>query len=343
MAGVAVGLGVAVAKVGQERSRRRRLRRDRRPGIRREEQLGEALQRMALGQVDYALHRLAANNGHADPRAVHDTRKAIKRLRALVRLLEGHLGPEAARAEDRSLARTARLLGGSRDAEVLLESFDSLVNRNGARLGHRRGVSRARRLLAAESERMQRDGIGDPAVRARTTGELLALRARIGAWQLGRRDQPDLFEPGLVQIYRDGRKRYRRAAAGKASEAADMHAWRRRVKDLRYVTEMLSARDTALRNRDSERLRRTAARASELGEVLGEEHDLVMLAAWLDAAPRKGRKGERIGGGTRRELHRAIRRQRQRLRRRALSEGERLYRRRPRSLAAVARAAVTPR
>ncbi len=144
-------------------------------------------------------------------------------------------------------------------------------------------------------------------------------------------------------MYREGRKRYRRAGNGKARGPADMHAWRRRVKDLRYASEMLVACEAHGSERDVARLRRIAARANELGEVLGEEHDLVMLASWLDAAPRQGPKSRRVGRRTRRELERAIRRRRRKLRRAALRDGDRLYARRPRAVAEIARDALSPR
>ncbi|HUA12590.1 MAG TPA: CHAD domain-containing protein [Solirubrobacteraceae bacterium] len=367
-AGVAVGLGVAVARAGQERQRRRRTGephlpggaaappRPTRPGpppppppaapparTTGDEQLGATLQRMAIAQIDYALIRLRPGDAAPDAQAVHDTRKTIKRLRALVRLLEGHLGPEARKREDRALARTAKMLSGARDSEVMLESLDLLVKRNHGRLGHRAGVGRVRRMLAAESERVARDALGDPAVRARAAGELRALRERIGAWQLTGRGRSDLVEPGLVRIYRDGRRRCRRAESGKARSASDMHAWRRRVKDLRYSAEMLAACEGRGGEGERARLTRIAKRANVLGETLGEEHDLVMLAAWLEEAPRKGPKAERVGRRTRRALKRAIARRRRKLRRRALRDGERLYRRRPREVAEIARNALSPR
>jgi hypothetical protein len=78
-----------------------------------------------------------------------------------------------------------------------------------------------------------------------------------------------------------------------------MHLWRKRVKDLRYATEMLDRYDPARgrgsgrgkrarrwpkrrrRGTETEAIRQTARRADELGELLGDEHDLVLLAGWI--------------------------------------------------------------
>jgi hypothetical protein len=69
-----------------------------------------------------------------------------------------------------------------------------------------------------------------------------------------------------------------------------------------------------------------ARRADRLGEMLGEEHDLVVLAERVRA------EGHGCGRGTRRALLKLIDRRRKRLRRRALRDGARLYGRRPRKL-----------
>jgi hypothetical protein len=125
-----------------------------------------------------------------------------------------------------------------------------------------------------------------------------------------------------------------------------MHRWRKRVKDLRYVAEALSRaepslreraaladprqrerrREQAARRRAAEEMRRLARRADTLGEVLGEEHDLVLLGARVRAEIDRGE------GGGRRSLLRLIARRRKRLRRKALRRGARLYARKPKRL-----------
>ena len=61
---------------------------------------------------------------------MHETRKALKRLRTLVGLLEEELGDvESARV--RSVLRDTSLhLAGTRDAEVLVSTLDALVGRH---------------------------------------------------------------------------------------------------------------------------------------------------------------------------------------------------------------------
>ncbi len=72
-----------------------------------------------------------AGSAPVDPaELVHDARKAIKRMRALARLLRHELGePEFRRVND-SLRSAAQRLAGARDAEVRLATLDALAKRH---------------------------------------------------------------------------------------------------------------------------------------------------------------------------------------------------------------------
>jgi hypothetical protein len=77
-------------------------------------------------------------------------------------------------------------------------------------------------------------------------------------------------------------------------------------------------------------IRRLTRRADELGELLGEEHDLALLGGRLRAG-RKGAAGPRlrVPRATRKLLLKLIARRRGRQRRNALKKGKRLYRHTP--------------
>jgi CHAD domain-containing protein len=319
---VAVGVGLALARAERERRCVRRRRLDRRLGLAPDERLAEGLRRMALGQVDLALERLGTGAGGApDENAVHETRKAIKRLRALVRLLEEELGEKTFARENAALRDSARRLSGARDAEVMLSTLDALIARHPRSLGRRGGVLALHRRLLAERARIERLTLGEPATRAQVLGELHAFRSRVVAWSVRDLDGIELVEPDLARLYRQGRKRYLRVARGKGDRMTTMHEWRKRVKDVRYAAEMLERRGSA------GRLRRLARRADELGELLGEEHDLAILAERVRAGARHdAQQTWHTGRRTRNTLLKLIARRRRELRRRALREGKRLYR-----------------
>jgi CHAD domain-containing protein len=135
-----------------------------------------------------------------------------------------------------------------------------------------------------------------------------------------------LVEASLLRIYRQGRRRGARLASRgrKPSRKRDaaLHDWRKRVKDLRYALEVLQREGHAAK---PGRMRRAAVCADELGEVLGEDHDLALLAGLVA----EKRSAARVPRGSRKALLKLIGKRRAKLQRRALKLGERLYGRRP--------------
>jgi hypothetical protein len=232
-------------------------------------------------------------------------------------------------------------------------------------------VVRLHAALRAERERVVQQSLADGSTAADALDELRGVRRRAMAWSLSDRPGIETVEPALKRLYGRGRRRYRRAALGSGSRTLALHAWRKRVKELRYAAEMLDRADPddrpgarasrtphgltpgraggklvrggrkrrrrqARRRREALYIRRVARHADELGELLGAEHDLAVLAARVrsqaDAA------GTPVaGGGTRRALLRLIAKRRRRLRKQALREGKRLYRRGPKRFAARVR------
>ncbi|HEX5224674.1 MAG TPA: CHAD domain-containing protein, partial [Solirubrobacteraceae bacterium] len=303
------------------------------------EPLAQAIQRAALEQLDIAIAQLGGSAGKPDERATHETRKALKRLRAMLRLLRDELGEVVYTRESRALAGVAARLSETRDAEVLVETLDALVARHPRKL-RRRGVAKLRRRLVAASRRARRRGVQDAHTRALALQELRALRSRVAMWELGC-DREQLLEGGLRRIYRAGRRRQRRAERARPRDRDEaLHEWRKRVKDLRYCSELLQRRSEELPapGARATRLARVAARADELGELLGEDHDLALLAMTLKERSTRKATGRR----TRRRVRKRIAQRRRKLRRRALRRGARLYRRPPRRFIGALRAGRAP-
>jgi len=199
----------------------------------------------------------------------------------------------------------------------VMVTLEQLLERHPRKLRRRRGIAKLRKRLVAERDRAVASALGDAAARADVVGELRAIRARACLWQLSDRPGIEILEPGLEHIYRQGRRRQRRAGrasagGGNGDRARALHEWRKRVKDLRYAAEILDRRG------------KLAQRADDLGETLGEEHDLTVLAALI--------RRQRLGRKSRRTILKLIARRRAELRKRALRDGARLYGRRPKKL-----------
>lgn len=349
-----VGVGVALAKTERERRAAARARRPRRASLSLtgDEQRAAGLRRIVLEQLDRAIELLEDPQAMPGRETVHEVRKIIKRVRAIVRLLRGELGTKRFAREDAALGDCARRLAGARDAEVMLDTLDALCRRDpklarhpgAAREGKSaRGGKAAKRREGVEALRAQlvagRDAASageDRVLRGATVADLHAIRARVARWDLRERprDPTRLLSPGIERLYRDGRRRMRRARRRGGAEA--MHAWRKRVKALRYVAETLDRGGEWRKTKGGKRLRRVARRADRIAELLGEEHDLALLArmvrerAELFAGERKQRK----------RLLRAIAKRRRQLRERALLEGEHLYERKPKAFVRRVRKAL---
>jgi CHAD domain-containing protein len=331
---VALGVGVALARAERER---RALRRHDRLQSRfaplQEEPLGSGHRRMALGQIDVVIEALEGGAAKTTPeRRVHEARKALKRLRALLRLLQDELGEQAYERESTLLRETGRKLARARDAEVLLSTLEDLIARHPGKLASRRGVLRLRARLQRERDGAAELALANSAMHAGTLAELRAMRARVGEWQLAELGGIEAVEPALERLYGKGRKRMRRAAKakGEARRMRTLHEWRKRVKDLRYAAEMLGAR-------------KLAKRADKLGELLGEEHDLAVLAQRVRREAKAGRASGAPGRRARRLLLKLIASRRKKLRKRALRDGERLYARKPARFVRRVRKAVSRR
>ena len=162
------------------------------------------------------------------------------------------------------------------------------------------------------------------------------MRARVAKWKPAEHRSADrLTEPGLEHIYRAGHTGRRRArsaspAPGRCTSGANTSRT--------CATPPKSSTSANRRTPSaSKRIAKLARRADGLGEMLGEEHDLMLLAEKVRGHKPLQRRRKR----SRKLLLRAISRRRARLRRQALREGERLYERKPKRFVRRARTAHT--
>ena len=94
--------------------------------LKQDERVPAGVRRMAAAQLDKALEHLGCQDGKRDEH-IHEARKATKRLRALVRLVRDELGDEVYALENQCYRDAGQWLSGLRDATVLVETLDRLV------------------------------------------------------------------------------------------------------------------------------------------------------------------------------------------------------------------------
>jgi CHAD domain-containing protein len=251
---------------------------DERPGasyrLRADEHVPDGIRRIARGQLECAHDELSGASKRKLHEAVHETRKRLKRLRACVRLSRDAIGDEAYRHENAAFRAAGRELAAGRDAHVLLQTLDELRDRFAAELPERATAPLRERLAEQRAASAPARGQEHEGVDAVLAAIELA-RARTPAWTFSD-DGFDALSPGLLRIYRRGRKRMRIAV--KDPSAENLHEWRKRVKDLWYATQIV-------REAQPKRLKRVSKRAHKLADALGDGHDLHILRGYAETHP----------------------------------------------------------
>ena len=281
--------------------------------LKRGESVPEGVRRMAAEQLDKALEHLACQDEKRD-KHVHEARKATKRLRALVRLVRRDLGDEMYVLENQCYRGAGQRLSKLRDATVLVETLDRLVESLGKDVPKSR-FARVRAWLVERRDRVY----GQVASSDRAVQEVIVnlgqARERLEDWNLQRQGWGGI-QVGLQRIYARGRRDFAGAYALPSDEA--FHDWRKQAKYLWYHTQILENIWPSVMQAQAEEL-------DQLGELLGQDHDLAVLCTTVLAEfPRAGAMA------TLRALARRINGVRTRMQAQARPLAERIYLEQPR-------------
>ena len=199
--------------------------------------------------------------------AVHETRKCLKRLRSLLRLVRPALASRDFKKENARLRDIARALSASRDTQVMLETIALL------------------RTEAGSAERSALDLLRTQVTQARVgkkSGEQAPRSARIETALKGvsehlkrlrlKATNFDVVGPGVEWSYRKGRKAL--AAMRVAYDEEASHEWRKCVQAHWLQLSLLRAASP-------EFFETRIALDRRLSEVLGQDHDLELLYAYF--------------------------------------------------------------
>jgi CHAD domain-containing protein len=239
---------------------------------------------------------------------VHEVRQHVKKVRAVLRLLEASLG-KAYDSLNTGLRSASRRLSALRDADASGETLEKLRIRyprvltasvvrsldRALKMDKQRAQSRVPRLLPGVVRTLERS--------TRT----VPRRIRKAAGQ-------DAMRAGMRRTYRRAREAMTLARGQNGDES--LHRWRRRVKEHWYQMRLLKG----VNGRISGRVRRL----KQLGTWLGDHQNLVVLHRQILNAP--ARFGDErtiaavLGCIDERQLE---------LRRRAYKRGSRLFAARP--------------
>ncbi len=225
------------------------------------------VKQVATEQIDRALARLSGKGKNGN--AVHETRKALKRLRSLLHLIKPAMRKSDFQRDESRLKLIARSLSGVRDIQAMIETlaklevYDEVFGKGGF-------AQDIRSDLEARRNQAEKALNGAQAVKARK----LLKEARKDFEEIV--IEHDDFKDLAITIERDYRKAklaFQHAYECREDEA--FHDWRKYVqRHWRQVLLVVPCWPRALRPH--------TALARELSEVLGEDHDIYMLAKFLE-------------------------------------------------------------
>lgn len=242
---------------------------------------------------------------------VHEARKRVKKLRGLLRLVRPAFGRFS--DENVTLRDAARTLSGLRDQTAMIETLDRLSERHPARIDKRRTVPLRRALEARRDEAAAAQDFGERIEAFRDV--LQKVRGRAEGWRLKSDGWPALG-PGLAQTY--GRGREAMTQAHRTGRGGDFHEFRKRVKYHGYHARLLAPIWPPL-------MEPYALLLDELGELLGEQHDLQAFAPLVAESELKVE--------VRADLEELALEERRRLEAQALVVGARVYAEKPKAIA----------
>ena len=277
------------------------------------ERVDAGIRRIADGRAAKALENLEGAEGEQLAKGVHEARKSLKKLRSVLRLVREPLGEEVYRLENDRFGDAGRLLSDLRDAEAVMETVEALRERYEDELDPSALEPLVEALAAGRGS--PREQSADRPSEVDRAIEMIAVgREQIPGWPL-EGDDFELVRGGLRQAYERGRDAM--GAVERDATAEAVHEWRKRVKDLWYMSAVIARAWPAVIGAIDDQ-------AHELSALLGEHHDLAVLAARVRADP--GLLGGGLPQPTMLDL---IERRQDELIGRALPLGHRLYTEKP--------------
>jgi CHAD domain-containing protein len=248
-----------------------------------DESLRKSLHRIVRKQLGNALKELT--EPHSGPRdlVVHDARKALKKVRAALRLVRPALGEKAFQRENTCFRDAARPLTEVRDARILVETLDKLIEHFKEHMAGQ-SFSDVRKSLQAHLREVRRRVLDEQNAFAVVAETIRRERDGVKGWM----KVPNRWRSvglGLRETYRRAKDSFKVAKADSTDEK--LHEWRKQAKYLFYQLEILRPLWT-------ERMDEMVHEVDQVGELLGDDHDLVVLRQMVnDDSEKLGDDGDR--------------------------------------------------
>ena len=238
--------------------------------LKKKEPLPQGLKRLAKSVVEEAIE-LSQLKGRKRHFAVHEIRKRLKEMRALLRMVRLEIGEEVYKRENVLYRDAGRLISDMRDATSLIEIVKKLEERYKpnvkkelfdevkTQLANRRRVM-TRKILTnqktlEEVRSMLKKGLG----------RIKLLPIPEDSWAL--------VSESMKKVYSRGFEAYNEILKNPTAE--NHHEWRKRVKYLMYQLRFIESAWPEILSAFEEQF-------NSLSDFLGDDHDLAVLQEHLE-------------------------------------------------------------
>jgi len=231
-----------------------------------DESVTDGLRRLARNELKAAREGLRQQTPPADE-AIHEARKSIKKVRAIVQLIDADDGRGLADSP-KKLRAVSRTLSALRDADAMIEMLTKLRKKN-PRLMSEHSFARLRRWLSGRKQAAMDAAARDDAWTA-IDRRLKKVRGAAKRWRPAHA-RFSALAAGIRSAHKRGRKAL--AQAQESGKAADFHEWRKEMKALWYALRLMAGCAEGV-HKDVEQLHHAE-------RWLGDDHNLVVLCAEL--------------------------------------------------------------
>lgn len=234
-----------------------------------QETVKETIHRILNEQVDGILENCENKQGDIH-KSIHEIRKSIKRIRAILRLIRDEVGYSTYYRENAFYRDINRFTSDLRTWNVLIISLENLQTELSENLDPEitapliAGINLKREEMLAEilSPEQELKDLSQQFIQGRTRIPNLPIHT----------NSFEALSGGLERMYRQGRKYLRKSR--KNPDLHLLHDMRKRMKYLWYQVEILKPLYPGL-------LKAFASSLESLSEKLGTYHDIALLADYL--------------------------------------------------------------
>ncbi len=245
-----------------------------------QEAFRRAIPRLARDRVDRVLKSLG-EKPHPGAESIHEARKTLKSLRALLQLARGSIDAEVRRRENICFRDAGRLLSPLRDPQALLEALDYFCegpDHSGVSTRKQESIRRFIERIQREIEKRLVDGLPQGEVR-KLARELRVVRSRAALWfegvPAGIGNEWEIFVGiGLRRTYRKAKNLVWQFEV-MGHERSDDNTWhelRKSAKALGYQLRLLKPIWPKMMNVSVDEI-------DQLTDRLGDANDLAILRA----------------------------------------------------------------